>query len=611
MANTIITLYLKPHKATLDSEAGYYTATFNISKDLSISNGVSESQIKKVVSAKYSSFDPDPGAYHIDADPLGLPRAEAGTYVSFVIKFPLGTNTLQTVTTYDILNHFFEIKVELYDSDTVHITGYWIFNSYLNFKPTGTITETISFDCSDASTYSQFTYVYNAARDIVNISYKTTTGTAVGAYGNFGTGVESWEDNSRRMINFGIEGALVSPVFYELLTNNATLQGSIDLENTEWFLERNKWQTTAGYGKFSIDAIEYYNNPYVEKECSIFNIGFAGDTKVENCVTVTNIGDIFTTNESYVLRITGGQDTGSIHLYNWLHTNAQQVGAKIIYNNIDTHGSGFAILGRDHTATLECKGKRPYHNVQITDTSAYTSVQYAGKTIADIIAGKSAMIECVDKVMQDNLVVKTFGPTPGINYQPVYNYFDIVQYSCNGVSSDCAFSDLVIADKIEGYQVRTISNSAFKDNKVISSIYIGHHISSIGQEAFRNCSNLTKVIIPNNDVNVFEILSRAFMGCTKLSSIEIPDKTVSLGYAALYNTGIEYAVIGTGLTNIANECFKYCSKLKAIYLKGTQEITLGEQNSSWDAATKYYYSATKPTTTGNYWHYVNGIPTPW
>ncbi len=28
-------------------------------------------------------------------------------------------------------------------------------------------------------------------------------------------------------------------------------------------------------------------------------------------------------------------------------------------------------------------------------------------------------------------------------------------------------------------------------------------------------------------------------------------------------------------------------------------------------ATRYYYSATAPTTSGNYWHYVNGKPTPW
>ena len=36
---------------------------------------------------------------------------------------------------------------------------------------------------------------------------------------------------------------------------------------------------------------------------------------------------------------------------------------------------------------------------------------------------------------------------------------------------------------------------------------------------------------------------------------------------------------------------------------------------SWDpylsSATRYYYSATPPTSSGNYWHYVDGVLTEW
>jgi hypothetical protein len=28
-------------------------------------------------------------------------------------------------------------------------------------------------------------------------------------------------------------------------------------------------------------------------------------------------------------------------------------------------------------------------------------------------------------------------------------------------------------------------------------------------------------------------------------------------------------------------------------------------------ATRYFYSETQPIESGNYWHYVDGVPTPW
>ncbi len=38
---------------------------------------------------------------------------------------------------------------------------------------------------------------------------------------------------------------------------------------------------------------------------------------------------------------------------------------------------------------------------------------------------------------------------------------------------------------------------------------------------------------------------------------------------------------------------------------------MGYSNSNLTSATRYYYSETTPTEAGNYWHYVDGVPTPW
>jgi len=40
-------------------------------------------------------------------------------------------------------------------------------------------------------------------------------------------------------------------------------------------------------------------------------------------------------------------------------------------------------------------------------------------------------------------------------------------------------------------------------------------------------------------------------------------------------------------------------------------ITVGEDNYQLTSATRYFYSEEEPTESGNYWHYVDGVPTVW
>ena len=82
-------------------------------------------------------------------------------------------------------------------------------------------------------------------------------------------------------------------------------------------------------------------------------------------------------------------------------------------------------------------------------------------------------------------------------------------------------------------------------------------------------------------------------------------------------TGLTSLTIGNSVTNIASYAFSNCDSLNAVYYVGTptnwSKIKIGSTNNSdFVFATRYYYSETKPTdTTYKYWHYVDGIPTPW
>lgn len=69
------------------------------------------------------------------------------------------------------------------------------------------------------------------------------------------------------------------------------------------------------------------------------------------------------------------------------------------------------------------------------------------------------------------------------------------------------------------------------------------------------------------------------------------------------------------MTSIGEGAFNGCGSLKTVYYNGTKEdwnkIAIDLYNTNLTNATRYYYSETEPTTDGNYWHYVNGVPTVW
>ena len=110
--------------------------------------------------------------------------------------------------------------------------------------------------------------------------------------------------------------------------------------------------------------------------------------------------------------------------------------------------------------------------------------------------------------------------------------------------------------------VTSIGNYAFEYCTSLASITIGDGVKSIGGSAFKNCTSLTSITIPNS---VTRIDSSAFSGCTNLASVTIGDGVTSIGNSAFENCeSLTSITIPDSVTSIGVSAFRDCYSLTGI-----------------------------------------------
>lgn len=204
----------------------------------------------------------------------------------------------------------------------------------------------------------------------------------------------------------------------------------------------------------------------------------------------------------------------------------------------------------------------------------------------------------------------------------------------NGVTSigNHAFQNCYALQALElSSMVTNIGDYAFEDCDALTTLTLPNGLQEIGEYAFYHCSALSELTISES---VTKIGDKAFAGCENLTHAIIPCFAISYlpgdlfvevvltsgtsisAYAFEGCSNLTTLVIPDSVTDIGENVFLGCTSFANVYYCGTatewKTVTVSNiGNNALTSATVYCYSETEPTDGGNYWRYVDGVPTAW
>lgn len=177
-------------------------------------------------------------------------------------------------------------------------------------------------------------------------------------------------------------------------------------------------------------------------------------------------------------------------------------------------------------------------------------------------------------------------------------------------------SIIKIASTFMGLPVVKIADACFSALEDLKHVIISDSVEIVSNSAFTDCANLKSVVF---GANVTSIGGNCFRDCENLESITIGDKLTTIETGAFFNCKkLDNVVLPKSLTTIGTWAFFTCESLTKVFYKGTKtewdNVVIGSNNYEIINVTKYFYVENEqdlPQDNGNYWHYVEGVPTIW
>ena len=185
-------------------------------------------------------------------------------------------------------------------------------------------------------------------------------------------------------------------------------------------------------------------------------------------------------------------------------------------------------------------------------------------------------------------------------------------YSLKG-GSDKKASSITVPATYKGKSVTVIAEDAFDGYSNLADVTVEEGIKIIDEYAFNYCQKLESVKLPST----VQSIGKGAFRYTSLKNIIIPEGVTIINASTFYGCKtLEYVVLPASLETVEEMAFDDARAMTAVYYKGTSEkwdtITFNDKyDFEFRDATKYFYSESQPTAEGNYWRFVDGVPTAW
>ena len=313
---------------------------------------------------------------------------------------------------------------------------------------------------------------------------------------------------------------------------------------------------------------------------SIGDYAFKGCTSLTSATipdSVASIGDSAFYSCTSLTNVTIPNSVTSIG--DWAFFNCTSLTSIIIPNSVTSIGDSAFENCTSLTSIIIPNSVTSIGSSAFYNCKSLTKVDYNG-TVSQWKSIKgydnvSKIIKCTDGIVGNGNTVTI----DNLKYKIYHDTASLVGYTDSP-------ENLVISKNIsyEGYtlNVTSISESAFRGCTSLTSVTVPDSVTSIGDSAFYGCTNLTSITIPNS---VTSIGLRVFYYCRSLTSVTIPNSVTSIGRSAFYYCrSLTSVTIPDSVISIGDSAFFGCINLTSVTIPDS--VTVIGSNAFYD--TPYY-----------------------